>query len=259
MSGWDLALVASVTAMVVVMAVLRTPRRKALVMAFPIPFTVASIALGEPVTTTHVAALTLLFAYTLGVWALHRLAAAPLIAAILVSAGGFVVTAAALAPLLPRTEAAFWISVGGTALLAVALMVLLRPSEEEPDRRRLPLPVKIPVIVLVVTFLVWIKDAIGGFMTLFPMVGVLASYENRRGLWSNVRQIPVVMLTMLPLMVTSHLTVDAVGLAASLAIGWVPLLVTLVPFLRRAWLRVPAPLDRASAAPPPRNAEGGPH
>lgn len=257
MSGWDLALVASVTAMVVVMAVLRTPRRKALVMAFPIPFTVASIALGEPVTTTHVAALTLLFAYTLGVWALHRLGRVPLIAAILVSAAGFVTVAAVLAPMLPRTEAAFWMSIGATAMLAVALLALLRPSDEEPDRRRLPLPVKIPVIVLVVTFLVWIKDAIGGFMTLFPMVGVLASYENRRGLWSNVRQIPVVMLSMLPLMVTSHVTVDAVGLAGSLVIGWVPLLLVLVPFLRRAWLRVPAALDAAQSAPPPRGAKGG--
>jgi hypothetical protein len=237
---WDATLIGAVTAMVALMAVLREPRRKALVLAFPVPFTIASLALGRPVDTSHVTGLSLLFAYTVGVWSLHRKAGVPLLAAISLSAAGFVVIAAWLDPLLPRGEAGFWGSVLATALLGSALLTTLAPSQEPGDRRPLPLAVKLPAVVLVVTFLVWIKDLIGGFMTLFPMVGVLASYENRYGLWSNVRQIPVVMLTMLPLMVTSHLTVDRFGLAASLAIGWIPFAAVLAPFLVRGWRGAPA-------------------
>lgn len=240
MSGWDLALIATVTAMVAVMAVLRTPRRKALVLTFPVPFTIAALALGRPIDVTHVAALPLLLAYTLGVWALHREAGLHLVASIVASATGFVMVASALNRTLPRTDESFWLAVIGTALAAVALLRVLPVKAEPAVRRDLPLAVKLPIVLATVTFLVWIKDLLGGFMTLFPMVGVLASYENRAGLWSNARQIPVVMLTMLPLMVVSRWTETQVGLPASLAIGWFAFSLALAPFLIRGWRASPS-------------------
>lgn len=239
-SGWDVALVVAVTTMVAVMATLRAPRRKALVLAFPVPFTIASLAVGRPLDATHVAALSLLFLYTLGVWALHRRAGVPLLAAIALSAVGFVAVAAALNAVLPRGDAAFWWAVAATAALGAGLLVALPVQEERGARRELPLALKLPAVLAVVVALVAVKELIGGFMTLFPMVGVLASYENRLGLWSNVRQIPVVMLTMLPLMATAQLAQDQLGLGASLALGWLPFALVLTPFLRRGWRGGPA-------------------
>lgn len=235
MTGWDIALVVSVTGMVAAMATLRSPRRKALVLAFPLPFTIASLALGRPLDATHVAALTLLFFYTLGVWALHHRLGAPLLASIISSATGFVLLATGLNDLLPRTESVFWWAVAATAAVGITLLIGLPVRDEAAGRRELRLVVKLPVVLATVTFLVWVKGLMGGFMTLFPMVGVLASYENRLGLWSNVRQIPVVMVTMLPLMATSRFLDDRFGLAASLAIGWIPFLVVLTPFVLRGW------------------------
>jgi len=233
--GWDVALVAAVTGMVAVMALLRAPRRKALVMAFPVPFTIACLAVGRPIDATHVAALSLLFGYTLAVHALHRRWRVPLLPSIVAAAAGFVGAATLLNRVLPRDDAAFWWAIGAT-LLAGSTLLRALPRRDEPGRRdEIPVLVKLPIALATTVGLVLLKQAIGGFMTLFPMVGVLASYENRHGLWSNVRQIPVVMVTMLPLMATSRLTEPSVGLAASLALGWIPFTIALAPFVVRGW------------------------
>jgi hypothetical protein len=244
--AWDATLVLSVTALVTVMALLRAPRRKALVLVFPLPFTIATLSVGRPIDATHVAALGLLFGYTWAVHALHRRARLPLLASIGASAAGFVGAATWLNAWLPRDEATFWWTVALTLAAGFALLRVLPPRDEPGARQELPLAVKLPIAALTITLLVTLKQAIGGFMTLFPMVGLLASYENRHGLWANVRQIPVVMITMLPLLVTSHLTQPAVGLAASLAWGWIPYLLAVTPFVVRRWRKLP-PVVEATA------------
>jgi hypothetical protein len=250
LGGWDVALVAAVTGMLAVMALLRAPRRKALVMVFPIPFTIACLSVGRPIDATHVAALSLLFGYTLSVHALHRRAHVPLLPAIALSAAGFVAAATQLNGLLPRDETTFWAALALTLVVGVALLRGLPRRDEPGVRDEVPLHVKIPVALATTVGLVLLKGAIGGFMTLFPMVGVLASYENRHGLWANVRQIPVVMVTMLPLMATARLTEPTLGLAGSLALGWVPFAIALAPFVVRGW--------RQPTAPPPRPVEATP-
>jgi len=250
LDAWDVALVAAVTGMISVMALLRTPRRKALVMVFPIPFTIACLSVGRPIDATHVAALTLLFGYTLSVHALHRRARVPLLPSIALAVVGFVATATLLNRLLPRDDAAFWTALALTLVAGVALLRGLPRLDEPGVRDEVPLRVKLPVALATTVGLVLLKGAIGGFMTLFPMVGVLASYENRHGLWSNVRQIPVVMVTMLPLMATSHLTEPTLGLAGSLALGWIPFAVALAPFVVRGWRQPTAPAPRPVEATP---------
>jgi len=247
-SGWDAALVVVVTAMVAVMAHLHTPRRKALVLSVPLPFTIAVLAVGRPIDATHVAALWLLFAYTLAVYLLHRRLGLALLPGIVLAAAGFVAGGSALNVLLPNGEAAFWIAVAATLLVAGALLRALPVSREVGVHVDLPLARKLPTVGLVVAALVVLKGVMGGFMTLFPMVGVVASYENRHGLWANVRQVPVVMLTMLPLMVTARLVEPALGLAGALLMGWIPFVVVLIPFLRRSWvLQDPASAEIASS------------
>lgn len=234
---WNLALIGVVMAMMTAMALLRDPRRKALVMTLPLPFTVASLTLGTPLDAAHVAALSLLFLYTLGVYVLHRRARLPLLISIALMAAAFIGSAAKLNTLLPRTEASFWAVCALTLVAGGLLLALLRRGRGTGRVSELPLALKLTVSFVVVVGLVLLKEAIGGFMTLFPMVGVLASYENRDGLWENVLQMPVVMVTLLPLMITSHLTLERIGLGASLALGWAPFTLAVVPFLVLGWRR----------------------
>lgn len=236
-SGWDAALIVAVTAMVAVMALLRTPRRKALVLSVPLPFTIATLAVGRPIDATHVAALWLLFSYTLAVYLSHRRLGLALLPSSALAAAGFIACGSVLNLLLPNGEAAFWIAVVATLLAAVVMLRALPVSREAGVRVDLPLARKLPMVALVVAALVVLKGVMGGFMTLFPMVGVVASFENRHGLWANVRQVPVVMLTMLPLMVTTRLLEPSLGVAGALVLGWIPFALVLAPFARRAWGR----------------------
>lgn len=217
---WDVALMASVTGLVGVMAVLRDPRRKAYVMTFPVPFTVAALAVGRRIDASNVLALMLLFAYASAVYVLHRRSKLWLVPSIVLGASGFVAVGLLLQRADLTSDRAFWWSSATVLLTATALWWGLPDREERGSARELPLHWKVPLAVAIIFLLVVLKARLGGFMTLFPMVGVMASYENRHGLWANVRQMPVVLLTLLPLLVTSRLTSDAVGLPASLALGW---------------------------------------
>lgn len=227
MNGWDAALVAAVTGMVTVMAVLRTPRSKAWVLVFPVPFTLASLAVGTRLDATHVAATGTTFLYTFLVWFAATRLRVPLVAAIAVAVASFLAVGTFAHAALPRGDAPFWWAVAAVTVAGAVLHATLPVRDEIPRTRDLPIVVKVPLAALVVLGLVAIKGWIGGFMTMFPMVGVIASIENREGLWSNVRRIPVVMVTMMPLMVTARLTEPHVGLFTSLAIGWLPFLVAL--------------------------------
>ena len=231
---WDLGLVAVVSLQATVLAYLPQARSKAIVLSLPIPFTVATLAVGQRPDLTHILGLSLLFAYTHGVRLLHQRARLPIVPAIGVAAGGYCAAASLLAPRLPRDEATFWLASCGTFLLAAGLLRAL-PGRAEPDYRSpLPVWVKLPIVVAVVLGLVWLKGLLQGFMTLFPMVGVIASYEARHSLWTIGRQIPVLMLAMVPLIGLGHWGAPRLGLGASLLLGWLGYLAV---FLFIAWRR----------------------
>lgn len=237
---WDVLLILAVTGMVLVMAVIRAPHRKALVLTVPVPFTLASFAVAEPVGVSHVAALPLLFGYTVVTWWLHRRKGVPVVLAAAVSATGYVAIGALARPHLPASDAWFWTVLAFVLVLGVALRSALPELGEQPRPDPLPLARKVPIVVTVVVLLVLVKEAIGGFMTLFPMVGVLASWENREGLWSNVAKIPIVMITMVPLMATARVLEPSVGSHAAILMGWIPFLVALAPFVFSEWRGVSA-------------------
>jgi len=71
-----------------------------------------------------------------------------------------------------------------------------------------------------------------------PLVGVIAAYEARNSLWTISRQIPVVMLTMTPMMMVCRLTQNSIGLGYSLALGWIVFLILLVTVTRFMWSSV---------------------
>ena len=235
LTGWDLLLIVVVSIQSTALAYLRHPRWKAFLLTLPVPFTLATLSVGQPVGPTNVIGLVLLMGYTYGVYLLHARWRLPIVLSIALCAAGYCGAATALAARLPASEAAFWASVVGVFAMGVVLYRLM-PWRAEPEHRS-PLPpcIKAPMIAVVVLFLVIIKQQLQGFMTVFPMVSLVASYEGRRCLWTLARQIPVLMMTTLPMMATIHLLGPAVGMGWSLAGGWVVFLAVLIPFTRRQW------------------------
>lgn len=234
MSGWDIALIVGVSLMGTVVAYVRSPERKAFVLMLPVPFTLATLSLGQPVDATNVLGMGVLFGFAIGVWALHVRCHWPIVAAIAVCAVGYCVVGAGIARLHPAGDVAFW---GAAALLLALSLALIRalPYRAAPHHRTaLPVWVKLPAIALVVAGVVLIKQSLGGFMTMFPMVGVVTTYEARHSLWTIVRRIPWIILIMLPVMGFIRLTQARLGLPLALALAW-PLALTLLWVLRNRY------------------------
>ena len=235
MSVWDFVLIVVVSVQATVLAYLHHPKWKAFLLTLPLPFTVAVLALGHRIDATNVWAMGVLLLYSHAVRVLHQVLRWPILAAIAASALLYCLVGWSIASIIPGGDAAFWLAC--VSMGAVAAIVLLNhPHKDEPGHRS-PLPIwsKLPIIVVIVAGLILIKHQLRGFMTMFPMVGVIGAYEARHSLWTMARQIPVVVLTMLAYMIVSRLASPAVGLGPSLALGWLAFLCVLVPMTRGLW------------------------
>jgi hypothetical protein len=232
---WDGALLVLVSSQATLLAYLSHPKWKALILALPIPFTLAALAVGTPVNTTHVVALNVLLAYTHGVRWLHVRAGMPIIPSIALSAGGYCVVGALLKSALPQSALAFWLACVLTLLVA-ALTHALFPRQDEPDHRS-PLPplIKFPMVAGVVSMLILIKHILQGFTTMFPMVGVFAAYEGRYSLGAICRALPDFMFAMVPMLAAVRLVQPRLGLGAGLAVGWLVFIPMLFPLIRDFW------------------------
>lgn len=233
MSLWDIVLVVAVTTMGTAVAFLRDPEQKAFVLMLPIPFTLATLSLGRPLDATNVLGMGLLFCYTIGVWALRVRFRLPILVAIALSAGGYCLVGAGVARIVPSGDLAFWGAVAAVWAVAAVLIRTL-PYRSEPDHRTpLPVWIKAPAIAAVVLGIVGIKEHLGGFMTLFPMVGVVAAYESRYSLWTIVRRVPWVMLFLTPMMMVIRITQPYLGMPGAVAVAWPVLLALLWAFRKR--------------------------
>lgn len=217
---WDLALLLVVSAQATAVAWVRRPRLKALVITFPFPFSLAYLALGHRIDATNVLGMLLLLFFFHAVRWLHVAARVPIVAAIAVSALSYCLLGALIAQVTPPSEAAFWVAWVTVMPLGVAGL-LLHPHREEPAYRSpLPLYIKVPVILAVVAGLVVIKQYLRGFMTMFPMVSVVAVYEARHSLWTMSRQVPVIILCLGPMMLAIHLAQARLADGPALLVGW---------------------------------------
>lgn len=232
---WDITLVLAVSTQATVLAYLRQPRLKAFAYVLPFPFTLATLAMGRPVDATNVVAMIPLFLYIQGVRLLYR-ARLPIVVAIAVSALGYTAVGWAIAPLISKTDTAFWLVCALVLALALALYLGL-PHRDEPDHRTtLPVYVKMPIIAAVIVALIAIKNSLQGFMTLFPMVGVVAAYEARYSLWTVGRSLTAWMVAMIPMMAVLRLAQGELGLGLALVLGWAAFLSVLLPLTRSQWV-----------------------
>ena len=236
---WDIALVAAVSAQATVLAYLYRPKWKAFVLNLPIPFTIACLAVNRPIDATNVLGLILLLLFTHGVRLLYSKLHLKIIPSIALSAFGYCLIGWLFARFIPAGEPAFWLSCLITFGIAVTLLKIFPDRPEEGHRTDLPVWLKLPIIITVVTFLVAIKKELLGFTTVFPMVGVIAAYEARHSLWTISRQIPVLMLTMIPMMAVCRLGQHQFGLGPSLAMAWVLFLALLFLGIRYTKLIFP--------------------
>lgn len=232
---FDLVMLAAVSAQATTLAYLHRPRWKALLYVLPIPFTTATLALGEPVGPTHALGLFLTFFFPFATWWLHVRLRWHIIASIAAAAVAYCAIGAAVATSVPVNELTFWLALAATFGLA-AVMHRHLPHRKEPGHRSpLPVPVKFAVMAGVVSVLILLKQCLHGFMATFPMLGVVAMYEARHSLWTLCRHVPVLMLAMAPMLAVCRVAHPHLGLGGSLAAGWVVLLASHFVLLRRMW------------------------
>ena len=217
---WDLLLIAAVSLQVTAVAYLRAPRWKALILCLPFPFTIVALGLGRPIDVTNLLGLIAIFLYVHAIRLLYRRLGLPIIPAISLALAGYCLLGWAV-----------------VCLLAFFLHRRLPPRSEPGHRTPLPVWLKLPVVVAVVCLLLLVKESLQGFATLFPLVSVVGAYEARHSLWTLGRQMPVLMLTLTPLMAVAHLTQKHVGLGPSLLFGWAAFLLILLPLTRAMWRR----------------------
>lgn len=225
---WDVLLVLVVTAMVICIAYLADPKWKAFMLTLPIPFSVAALSIGKQVDATNVLGLILLLIFTHGVRILHINLGLNIILSIIISAITYCALGAVCVANMPSGDWIFWTASAAVVLIAVLVLLFSPHRKEKSHRSTLPVWAKVPLVVCVVISLLLIKSYLRGFMTVFPMVGVLAAYEARHSLWTMSRQIPFVMLSLLPMMVTMKLSYSF-GAGWSLACGWAVFLLVLWP------------------------------
>lgn len=232
---FDLLLVLGVSVQGTALAYVHNPRVKGFIMSLPIPFTIASLSLGEPINATHALGLGTLWLYVQGVRILYYRFRVPILASIVLSAAGYCAIGWGIVAVIPEARWLFWVSAISVVGAGIALFAVSRPREEPGHRSRLPVPVKLCVIVGIVAALVVLKGFLRGFMTVFPYNGVIAAYEARKSLWTISRQITVVMSCLGSMMITVHVVEMWCSRGVALALGWVVFSLIALPFFRIVW------------------------
>lgn len=228
---WDLVLLVAVSLMATAIAYIHNARAKALFLMLPVPFTLANLALASPVDATNVLALPVLYMFAQGVRLLHAKARMNIIAAIVISVAAYCLAGWALAAVVPKTGVAFWIATVLVLSFGIVIHFAFKDVDEPGHRSTLPVWQKLPAVMLVVLFLIAIKSYLHGFMTLFPMVGVIAVYESRYSLATTCRKVGTMMFTILPMIIAMRIAQScfSAGIGASLAVGWLVFLAFLLP------------------------------
>lgn len=237
LTGWDIALLIAVSGMGTVLAYLYHPQWKAVMLTLPIPFSMAFLSLNQHINVTNIAGLVVLLGFTHAVRILYYNYNVRILITIALAAIGYCLAGTLLAKILPKTELAFWIVFGLTMLTGIAFYILQPIREDRGHRTNMPIWLKIPVMLIVVLILILIKNSLQGFMTVFPMVGVIAAYEGRFSLWTNCHKVALIMFSMGPMMAAMFIVQHWYNWHTfpTLVLGWAVLLSVLLPMTREIW------------------------
>lgn len=234
-SIWDVVLLAVVPLQAVGVAYCYQPKHKAFLLSLPIPFTIAVLAIGKGVTIENVIGLSLTLAYAHSVRWLHQDLKMNILVAIAVSALGYCLTGFALAGKIPDTTWSFLAASLSVMAIGVIAWFATPCRHENGSRTTLPWYIKYPAVFMVILGLLLIKKWLSGFMAMFPMIGVVTSYEARYCLWSICRQMPIILIATVPMMATIRLFQDNIGIYAAIGLGWLVLALFLIPLMKITW------------------------
>ncbi len=248
---WDYALLIATTLQVALVAYLYEPRWKAMAMSLPVPFTLASLAAlsvgAGYVDASNIFGLVLLLLFTNVVRWLHYGLKAPIVPSIALATVGYCTAAWAMASRIPRDDLTFYISTGMIAVLA-AVLLLNTPHVTEPGHRTpLPAYIKLPGIALLVICMIVSKGLLRNFITTYPMVTTFAAYEARHSLRTLCRQVPLLILVLMPMLSVIRALQGHIGLGAALVLGWIVFLLILLPIIYRTHVMVSATAEQAAA------------
>ena len=202
-------------------AYLSSPRWKGLALTLPLPFTTIVLSLGKPVDASNVLSLLTLFVYVSCVWLLHEKVKVHIVISVVLPVLVYMFLGGMLVGMVPSTDVAFCMAVVGIFGLGFVLLRILPKPSKPPFRTPLPLWQKLPMVFGVVCVLVMIKNHLGGFASLFPLLSTVGAYEVRHDLWILVRTVPVLMCSLTMLMVMTFLGQRVWGVPVGLAMGWV--------------------------------------
>jgi hypothetical protein len=231
LSSWDLAVVLVLSLQGTVIAFVRQPGWKAIVLSLPFPFTLMSLASGRLIDASSIQGIALFFVFLLTVWFLHGRQRVRIIPAIALAVLGYCAIGSLIATTLPRTPATFWVSAVAVFGLGLVLRLTLPKRSEPGYRSALPVWIKLPIVAGIVLFLVIVRNTLQGFATVFPIMGTIGSYEGRFSLWTLLRQGPVIMVCMSVMMAVGYLVQGRLGLGGALAIGWLAYLALFLPYM----------------------------
>lgn len=222
---------------IAVIASVKSTRTKALIYSLPIPMTLALIATGGKVDSTHITGLVLV---TLFLWfvtflrsrGFHILVADVLAALVYVAVGYLIVT---------YTEIPMFIAVAGYALVWLLFVSMYREKKFHESKKKVakisPI-VKFPIVSIVAFALLNIKSLLAGVVVTFPFSGVFAVVETQNMLRTLASTFTRNSLGMLAFFTTIYFLND-LDLAMKLVIGWAVYLIALQLITRFVHLKTP--------------------
>ena len=246
---WDILLMIVVVIQSTILASLQHPRWKAFMITLPFPFTVAVLAVGKPIDTTNILGLLLLMVFTHGVRIFHNKFKFHIIAAILASTIAYCLLAKLLGNFVVQSNLSFYVSTALVYAVAISAIYLFPHKHEQGQKSLMPIRAKLFVIIAVVYCIMLMKKSLTGFVTVFPMVGVIAAYESKSTLWTLCRQVPTVLLTLGAMIAAIFILQNIIGLYFALAAGWVVFLIALTPFFRHQLKNSEHPVDDIKPEP----------
>ena len=233
---WDYLLIGVVAVQGTFLAYVYHPKWKSLLMTLPFPFSIAYLAVAQPVNATNMFGLVLLLFYIHAVRILYTRLKLPITLSIFLAALLYCVIGVLIRERLSDGHSiVFWSATAVTFLAAFVMLKMFPHRNEDGQKSPMPVWLKLITIVAVVSVLVVIKRGLGGFVTMFPMVSIVAAYEARSSLWTVSRQIALVMLVSGAMIIAMWLSQVVIGPYWSLLVGWLVFLSILVPTTRRQW------------------------
>ncbi len=229
---WDILLLSVVTGMAVLTAYIENPIKKTFILMLPVPFTLAVLSLGKPIDATNVTALIVLTLYYHSVRILNNKLGLNIILSIIIGAVLYCFIGAGLARIIPPSSEAFWISCLLVLGTNITILFLTPVIEETGSKTTLSVYIKAPLTAVLVMGIIVLKQYLSGFMTLFPMVGVFATFETRKSLWTTCRSASALGITMTVMMMIIRICQDIMPKGMALMFGWIGMLFFLIPYFK---------------------------